>query len=105
MDLYSFLATIILITSLVTLLVAIAAYIAYKIREVRKPSRARGTGAGSAEPIFLRSQVTEATLRDLKLALSGENRGLPGAAGVPGDRKSLRRANPRIRPGSPDRHS
>lgn len=105
MDLYSFLATIILITSLVTLLIAIAAYIAYKIREVRKPSKARGAEAGSTEPIFLRSHVTGAMLRDLKAALSGENPGHPGAAGLASERKSLRDRNAQARRDSPDHYA
>lgn len=72
MDLFSFLATIILITSVVTLVVAIAAYVAYKIRDVRTPSR-EGRDARSVldKPIFLRP-VSAASVKDLKHSLAKE---------------------------------
>lgn len=39
MDLISILATVILFTTVSTLVVAVAAYMAYKVRERRKPKR------------------------------------------------------------------
>jgi hypothetical protein len=72
MDLFSFLATIILITSVVTLVVAIAAYVAYKIRDVRKPSRKRRDARSVLDrPIFLRP-VSSASVKDLKHSLAKE---------------------------------
>lgn len=68
MDLFSFLATVILITSVVTLVVALAAYTAYKIREVRKPLKKRETRNVLDEPIFLKP-VTGAMLHELKQSL------------------------------------
>jgi hypothetical protein len=64
MDLFSFLATIILITSVVTLVVAVVAYIAYKIREARKPKAQKNAvpGAGSETPIFLQPAATDILL-------------------------------------------
>lgn len=94
MDLFSFLATIILITSVVTLVVAIAAYTAYKIREVRKPSKNKRSAQSVADkPIFLRP-VNHATVQELKQALhksrstqhhaqntQAEQMGQPGTSG------------------------
>jgi hypothetical protein len=72
MDLFSFLATIILITSVVTLVVALAAYIAYKIREVRKPQKKKREVRNVLdEPIFLKP-VTGAMLHELKQSLERE---------------------------------
>jgi hypothetical protein len=66
MDLFSFLATIIVITSVVTLIVALAAYVAYKIRDARKPSRSKRAAEHTEQvPIFLKPSVTEAMLSDL----------------------------------------
>lgn len=55
MDLISILATVILITTIGTLIVAVAAYVAFKLREKRKPGKKDPTGWSSkpAEPIFL----------------------------------------------------
>lgn len=55
MDLISILATVILITTIGTLIVAVAAYVAFKLREKRKPGKKDPTGWSSkpSEPIFL----------------------------------------------------
>ena len=56
MDLISLLATVILITTLGTLVVGVAAYAAFKLRDKRKPRRRDPTvdNGGEHEPIFLR---------------------------------------------------
>lgn len=55
MDLISILATVILITTLGTLIVAVAAYAAFKLRDKRKPKKKDQTldDSGPFEPIFL----------------------------------------------------
>ncbi len=55
MDLISLLATVILITTIGTLVVAVAAYIAFKLRDKRKPRRRDPTVSadGPHTPIFL----------------------------------------------------
>lgn len=55
MDLISILATVILITTLGTLVVAVAAYAAFKLRDKRKPRKKDPTmnNDGPFEPIFL----------------------------------------------------
>lgn len=67
MDLFSFLATIILITSVVTLVMALAAYIAYKVREARKPNKKRKMTRSPNEPIFLKPAVPHAMLQEWRL--------------------------------------
>ena len=70
MDLFSFLATIILVTSVVTLVVALAAYVAYKIRDVRKPAKKKRSVQNILdEPIFLKP-LPNAMLQDLKQTLA-----------------------------------
>lgn len=65
MDLYSFLATIILITSIVSLVMAFAAYVAYKVREIRKPQKnKRLHTSGKIEPIFLNPVDTKSLLNE-----------------------------------------
>lgn len=60
MDLLSILATVILFTTVGTLMVALAAYAAYKLRERRKPSKKkRDKDVVQMEPIFLRPYVPE----------------------------------------------
>lgn len=60
MDLLSILATVILFTTVGTLMVALAAYAAYKLRERRKPSKKkRDKDAAQMEPIFLRPYIPE----------------------------------------------
>lgn len=56
MDLLSFLTTVILITSAVTLVVALAAYIAYKVRDLRKPTffKAQSQNDSTAQTVFLK---------------------------------------------------
>lgn len=55
MDLISVLATVILITTIGTLVVGVAAYAAFKLRDKRRPKRNDPTaGAGGEhQPIFL----------------------------------------------------
>jgi hypothetical protein len=55
MDLISILATVILLTTIGTLIVAIAAYVAFKLRDKRKPTRKDPTSLSNkpTEPIFL----------------------------------------------------
>ena len=55
MDLISILATVILLTTIGTLVVAIAAYVAFKLRDKRKPTKKDPTTAAlnPSEPIFL----------------------------------------------------
>lgn len=62
MDLISILATVILLTTIGTLVVAVAAYAAFKMREKRKPRRHDPTVPlhGSHEPIFLTRFVPDA---------------------------------------------
>lgn len=69
MDLFSFLATIILITSVVTLVVAFAAYLAYKIRNKRSPSKKKrdAQNAYKEGPIFIQP-VSLAAVRELRQA-------------------------------------
>lgn len=59
MDLISLLATLILITTIGTLIVAIAAYAAFKLRDKRRPRRRDPTIAheGPHEPVFLKRYV------------------------------------------------
>ncbi|MGV8899432.1 MAG: hypothetical protein ACOH2B_09365 [Burkholderiaceae bacterium] len=65
MDLFSFIATIILITSVVSLVMAFAAYVAYKVREVRKPIKNKHLpAAGKPEPIFLKRAIPETLLKE-----------------------------------------
>lgn len=63
MDLISILATVILLTTIGTLVVAVAAYAAFKMREKRKPRRHDPTVPlhGSREPIFLTRFIPEPT--------------------------------------------
>lgn len=55
MDLISILATVILLTTIGTLVVAVAAYVAFKLRDKRKPSKKDPTAIvhNPSEPIFL----------------------------------------------------
>lgn len=59
MDLISLLATVILLTTIGTLIVAVAAYVAFKLREKRRPGRRDPTlsHTGPYEPVFLRRYV------------------------------------------------
>jgi hypothetical protein len=61
MDLFSFLATLILVTTVVTLVIALLAYVAYKIRERRRPKAKPGrTPRPGDAPIFLQPAATDA---------------------------------------------
>lgn len=59
MDLISLLATVILITTIGTLVVAVAAYIAFKLRDKRRPKKRDPTmhSDGPYQPIFLQRYV------------------------------------------------
>lgn len=60
MDLVSIFSTIVLVTTIATLVMAIAAYFAYKVREWRKPktfSRGQISDDEPFEPIFLRRHM------------------------------------------------
>lgn len=63
MDLISILATVILATTIATVMIGIAAYAAFKLRDKRKPGRkvdGPGQGAtGAQEPIFFQRYVPE----------------------------------------------
>ncbi|MFO0394748.1 MAG: hypothetical protein ACK508_02545 [Lysobacteraceae bacterium] len=63
MDLFSILATVILLTTIGTLVVAVAAYAAFKMREKRKPKRHDPTVPlhGAREPVFLTRFIPETT--------------------------------------------
>lgn len=58
MDLISILATVILITTIGTMVVGVGAYAAFKLRDKRKPTKARGdatlNSTGLQEPVFLK---------------------------------------------------
>ena len=62
MDLISLLATVLLVTTIGTLVVGVAAYVAFKLRDKRRPDRttlSRAEG-DSLEPIFLERYNPEA---------------------------------------------
>lgn len=64
MDLVSILATVILVTTIGTMVVGVGAYMAFKVRDKRRPS-ARKTDdtlddTGPAQPVFLRRYVPDA---------------------------------------------
>ena len=63
MDLISLLATVILITTIGTLVVGVAAYAAFKLRDKRKPKRHDSTitDDGEHQPIFLERYVPTKT--------------------------------------------
>ncbi len=63
MDLISILATVILLTTIGTLVVAVAAYVAFKLRDKRKPKRRDPTAvnSGFAAPIFLKRYKPQQT--------------------------------------------
>ncbi len=61
MDLISILATVILVTTIGTMVVGVGAYAAFKLRDKRKPSKARGDATlnvtGLLEPVFLKPYI------------------------------------------------
>ena len=61
MDLISILATVILITTIGTLVIGVAAYIAFKLRDKRRPKRKDTTvvEGGEFHPIFLKRYLPE----------------------------------------------
>lgn len=63
MDLISILATVILVTTIGTMVVGVGAYVAFKVRDKRKPSKKRKDdtldAVGQSDPIFLKRYVPE----------------------------------------------
>ena len=61
MDLVSILATVILVTTIGTMVVGVGAYLAFKLREQRKPKKKGGDetmdDVGLQEPVFLKLYV------------------------------------------------
>ena len=61
MDLVSILATVILVTTIGTMVIGIGAYVAFKLRDKRKPSKDKLDNtlddAGTRDPIFLKRFV------------------------------------------------
>ena len=59
MDIISILATVILFTTIGTLEVAVAAYIAFKLRDKRRPKKYDPTAhtSGPYQPVFLKRYV------------------------------------------------
>ncbi len=67
MNLISIFSTTVLVTTIATLVLAIAAYFAYKLREWRKPEPQSGEKTSideTFEPIFLRRHMLKDTLAD-----------------------------------------
>ncbi|HUX91227.1 MAG TPA: hypothetical protein VMV48_11130 [Gallionellaceae bacterium] len=67
MNLASFFSTTVLVTTIATLVLAIAAYFAYKLREWRKPKSSGGaktTIDEPFEPIFLKRHMPNDTAQD-----------------------------------------
>lgn len=82
-----------LITSVATLVIALAAYVAYKVRDARNPSRQRLGAANDTDgPIFLRP-VSNVMLQELKQALAAERSAQLRAKAVSIEQMKLRRAN------------
>ncbi len=61
MDLISILATVILVTTIGTMVVGVGAYVAFKVRDKRKPSKKRNDdtldATDQSEPIFLKRYI------------------------------------------------
>lgn len=67
MDIISVFSTTVLVTTIATLVLAIAAYFAYKLREWRKPQSSGGeknTIDEAFEPIFLKRHILHDTAPD-----------------------------------------
>ena len=64
MDLISILATVILVTTIGTMVVGVGAYVAFKVRDKRKPSKKKKDDTLDAtvqgEPVFLKRYIPEA---------------------------------------------
>ena len=67
MDLISILATVILVTTIGTMVVGVGAYVAFKVRDKRKPSKKRNDDTldvtDQSEPIFLKRYIPTPTVR------------------------------------------
>jgi hypothetical protein len=67
MDLVSILATVILVTTIGTMIVGVGAYMAFKLRDKRKPGKKRTDdtldASGLRDAIFLTPYVHEASVR------------------------------------------
>ena len=67
MDLISILATVILVTTIGTMVVGVGAYVAFKVRDKRKPSKKRNDdtldATNQSEPIFLKRYIPTPTVR------------------------------------------
>ena len=65
MDLVSILATVILVTTIGTMIVGVGAYMAFKLRDKRKPGKNRSDETmdvgGPLEPVFLERYVPGVT--------------------------------------------
>lgn len=64
MDLVSILATVILVTTIGTMMVGVAAYVAFKLRDKRKPVKGKDLtldSKGAREPIFLKRYLPATT--------------------------------------------
>ena len=64
MDLVSILATVILVTTIGTMMVGVAAYVAFKLRDKRKPAKGKDETLdfkGDREPIFLKRYLHATT--------------------------------------------
>lgn len=63
MDLISILATVILVTTIGTMVVGVGAYVAFKVRDKRKPSKKKQDdtldATSQGEPIFLKRYIPE----------------------------------------------
>ena len=61
MDLISILATVILVTTIGTMVVGVGAYVAFKVRDKRKPSKKKNDdtldATAQSEPIFLKRYI------------------------------------------------
>ncbi len=67
MDLVSILATVILVTTIGTMIIGVGAYMAFKLRDKRKPNKKRSDdtldAAGLRDAIFLTPYVHEGSVR------------------------------------------
>lgn len=64
MDLVSILATVILVTTIGTMMVGVAAYVAFKLRDKRKPTKGKDETLdykGARDPIFLKRYLPATT--------------------------------------------
>jgi heme/copper-type cytochrome/quinol oxidase subunit 2 len=69
MDLIAILSTVILLVTIGTITIAIAAYVALKLRDRRKPTTGRLNMHGETEdfsPVFLKRYMPPSKINDLK---------------------------------------